>query len=463
MTQTQYNTAKDHILDLLGWGVPPEYLVECGLSREIVYFVFLELNLRLPTNLDVSGLPPPPSAQHTCYSSPEPISPPIPTFDGRRSRSVTVTRQTPGHPSLPQKPSAPQGTTPGEGTTLSATATPFVPGISLTSDTPNTIDIELQRKQELLARKAVLASRKSKQAAEVAASAPGSSTRTALEARLSDFKPPAAVASVPKQAVDDFLNTIEPAAGSESSLPNNEGDEMDVDGPIPGLTSTLPTPDHLAPSPRMSEVSPMPFSTSNVSRTGPDVNVLAQKLFVERGIMDRSLSRSDEKSLSDFSESQTREPSVGPRRGTKRPVASDFVDTEPGSSRSYYQGFRDYHSSSSYPSRRRPPSFASIPTSRRMVINLSDTSDEEDEEDGCLNEAPRSHLPRHPQSSPRLTTAISSPIVSSSEAAITPAALLEKELEIKKMKELIARRERARKDKLAAVSVFLRCNYLWSR
>ena len=80
MNQEQYDTAKDIVLDLLGWGVPPEYLVDCGLSREIVFYVFLELNLRLPANLDVSGLP----QMDSFYSaSPEPISPP-PTLSPRQ-------------------------------------------------------------------------------------------------------------------------------------------------------------------------------------------------------------------------------------------------------------------------------------------------------------------------------------------------------------------------------------------
>ena len=58
VTQRQYDTAKEVILDILGYGVPPEYLVDCGLSREIIYYVFTELNLRLPNNLDIVGIPP---------------------------------------------------------------------------------------------------------------------------------------------------------------------------------------------------------------------------------------------------------------------------------------------------------------------------------------------------------------------------------------------------------------------
>ena len=58
MTQAQYDAAKDIVLDLLGWGVPPDYLVSCGVSREIMFYVFTELNLRLPANFDATGIPP---------------------------------------------------------------------------------------------------------------------------------------------------------------------------------------------------------------------------------------------------------------------------------------------------------------------------------------------------------------------------------------------------------------------
>jgi len=62
VTQRQYDTSKEVILDILGYGVPPEYLIDCGISKEIIYYVFTELNLRLPSNLDTVGIPtyPPP-------------------------------------------------------------------------------------------------------------------------------------------------------------------------------------------------------------------------------------------------------------------------------------------------------------------------------------------------------------------------------------------------------------------
>ncbi|OJA16872.1 hypothetical protein AZE42_11242 [Rhizopogon vesiculosus] len=51
MTREDLDHAKDLVLDLLGWGVSPQYLIEAGVSMGILHRVFTELNLRLPTNL----------------------------------------------------------------------------------------------------------------------------------------------------------------------------------------------------------------------------------------------------------------------------------------------------------------------------------------------------------------------------------------------------------------------------
>ena len=38
--------AKSTMLDLLGWGVPSEYFINCGLTREAIYYAFTEMNLK---------------------------------------------------------------------------------------------------------------------------------------------------------------------------------------------------------------------------------------------------------------------------------------------------------------------------------------------------------------------------------------------------------------------------------
>ncbi|KAJ7671652.1 hypothetical protein DFH06DRAFT_1178269 [Mycena polygramma] len=54
MTAEELDHAKDIVLDLLGWGVEPEYLVECGVSGAVIHRIFTDLRLRLPKNLAIT-------------------------------------------------------------------------------------------------------------------------------------------------------------------------------------------------------------------------------------------------------------------------------------------------------------------------------------------------------------------------------------------------------------------------
>ncbi|KAH7101239.1 hypothetical protein BKA62DRAFT_190878 [Auriculariales sp. MPI-PUGE-AT-0066] len=45
---------KLHLLDVLGFGVPPEYLIEYGVSSETLAYALHELNFRQPINLKIS-------------------------------------------------------------------------------------------------------------------------------------------------------------------------------------------------------------------------------------------------------------------------------------------------------------------------------------------------------------------------------------------------------------------------
>lgn len=47
----ELNHAKSVVLDLLGWGVQPEYLLEYGVSPQAIFTIFTDLHLRLPQNL----------------------------------------------------------------------------------------------------------------------------------------------------------------------------------------------------------------------------------------------------------------------------------------------------------------------------------------------------------------------------------------------------------------------------
>ncbi|QRW00421.1 hypothetical protein RhiJN_28439 [Ceratobasidium sp. AG-Ba] len=54
MNATDLEEAKRLILDLLGMGVTPEYLVDCGISSQCLAVCLYEMNLRFPINLDQS-------------------------------------------------------------------------------------------------------------------------------------------------------------------------------------------------------------------------------------------------------------------------------------------------------------------------------------------------------------------------------------------------------------------------
>ncbi|CAG8675317.1 1759_t:CDS:2, partial [Acaulospora colombiana] len=74
MTDSQLMEAKILILDLLGWGLSPENLVEAGISKYCLVPCLRELKLRLPTNIDLSDV--------VLYD------PPIPTLESHMPSKV---------------------------------------------------------------------------------------------------------------------------------------------------------------------------------------------------------------------------------------------------------------------------------------------------------------------------------------------------------------------------------------
>ncbi|KAF9267367.1 hypothetical protein L218DRAFT_955260 [Marasmius fiardii PR-910] len=353
MNQHQYDTAKDIILDLLGWGVPPGYLVDCGLSREIVFYVFSELNLCLPEGFDTHELIP---------YNPSTV---------RMLIRDTSSRSVVGLPSTPDTGS---------------------PSKSVTSPDTHTLhDMERQRRQELLARKAVYASRKGK-AAMMHASPNGLPT----EPHKEDVE-----MSVPTETVDNFLKTIE--SGDEPRQQVNE-DNMDVDFTTPSISQ------HYVDTPTEPPTSSDSFSFGHISRRS---------------------SSSGEVSVS----------SNGQKRGTKRPVAADFVDFDSD------PRMRNGHS---HPTLKRKAggSFASISATRRCVIDLSD------DEEGS---AARFRDNGSGYDSPAIAANVSEfnggystpPVVGSSASTprLSPGVLAEKERQIEEMRQMIAQREKSRVSK----------------
>ncbi|KAI0036509.1 hypothetical protein K488DRAFT_81953 [Vararia minispora EC-137] len=262
LTQEQYDTAKDIVLDLLGWGVPPEYLVDCGLSREIVYYIFSELNLRLPNNLDKDGIIPyPPSSELLQHSPNEPI---VESPAESEQHRVEL-------PSL----------------------------FSRISDSgkANLADMEQQRRQELLARKAVLASRK----------------RKVTSVGDGPVNKKAAMAVVAQDSVDDFLSSIGTPVPAPTSAPSSrKGKEVTRDVSL--------TEEPRSASPEQMEVDDIPGLGDSTHATGPTPLSATSSLSSATGHVSSSSSDS------------TPVPPVAPATRRKRPVASDFVDEDASAS-----------------------------------------------------------------------------------------------------------------------------------
>jgi hypothetical protein len=413
VNQAQYDTAKNIILDLLGWGVEPDYLLDCGLSREIVYYTFSELNLRLPSNLDTTGLIP--YSQMAGFFSADnraiprslqAISSPVsneflatslsgPILD-RQSAPIDSSAQT-----QPQPPKI-----------SGSTATP--PATLATFSTADLDDIEQQRRQELLARKAVLASRKTKQA--VARIPPGLSVPTPSTGITTDV---GMASVVPTETVDDFLKSINTAQTDGVATP--EPSKAPATPPAEGKSRVQS--EHLGHSSTL--------------------------------LLDGSLSKGnsprdtaiDEKSARDSYHSTSSSLPLAFRRGLKRPVAADFVDLEQSTRNGYPNG-----GSQSQPNlmqRRRTAAFASASGMRRCVIDVSDSEDDGDDTQPLSNGSMTEGMER---ASLALHTATPPLVTSGGSRSITPAALSEKEQEIKRMKELIKQREeRGRLKRLASV------------
>ncbi|KZT09380.1 uncharacterized protein LAESUDRAFT_756996 [Laetiporus sulphureus 93-53] len=472
MTQAQYNAAKDIILDLLGWGVPPEFLVSCGVSREIVFYVFSELNLRLPSNLDLTG-----------------VVPMLP--HGLPDMAQSVSTATQGQQSVPR-------TVPLESPAsqaLSASAPPFVPDASALRlpSSPDLLDMEQQRRQELLARKAVLASRKAKQQAVSASPTTSSPVATPATPAAIERKDVEMASAVPTTTVDDFLKSIEPvsepdkgkgkASTAAPAPPSRTStfDEMDVDEPIPGLSGAYAS----LPSPARSSSMSLVISASLTIPPSPTAKAIVRGPIVESpsssgqsSLNGNSPIHPDDRDnvdavpglLSEQLRSYTFDAAIAARRGVKRPVAADFVDMEPGPSRPHssnsYESFNTPYLHSSQ-RRRIGGSFAGVSGMRRCVINLSDSEDDEMEEDVVnivltngqyepgdvsMSSAQAASIPVTRPPSRRGTSQIPHGTARRVSPAAAPATLQEKEEEIRKMKELIARRERERLRKVASVS-----------
>jgi hypothetical protein len=408
VTQAQYNTAKDLVLDLLGWGVLPEYLVDCGLSREIVYYVFKELNLRLPTNLDTTGIVEYPPFPHWLLSAP--ASP------GHGQSSMASLQHAPDSPGTPRHPGPPNvdnkrshgvmSASSQDSTMMPRRSTPSLsppPAAPVVATNSSLHDMEQQKRQVLLARKAVQASRRPKE---------GPNASSTAESQDQDVE---MAMHVPEESVEDFLKSIGPVQSNDGDQQSDGDDglgrstvepmDVDVEESTPGFVVSLG------------------HEVASVDTDHTETAVPLEPL----GSSSQGFSR----------------------RGTKRPVASDFVDFESA------PHVGNGNESEGLPvTRRKAGSFASVSGMRRCVIDLSDSEDDGGGGPGVVGENGtgvdydrgwRGEGSNNGWATPPSVN------LGGRVGAISPAALVEKEEEIRKMRELIAQRERSRLKKLAMV------------
>ena len=305
--------------------------------------------------------------------------------------------------------------------------------------------IERQRKQELLARKAVQASRKRNLAITQPSMSP-----TASAGDDASAKPSASAVSV-----EDFLNSIGPPLSSSSASPERDAsaaepsgfvkvsspEPMNVDEIIPGFGRiTLPDYDQPGPSAEDRMSVPPPSEDTFLPRSA---SASERSFSVERG-KDKTTSLSTHKTLPTLENGTTRsrsdeiprphlardgerdsrrssstpQPTAPiPRRGTKRPVAADF-DSEP-TSKPYTPPVLSRSGSSaglSYGSAYHPNphvrrkmngvaagGFASLNSARRCVIDVSDSEDDTSEDE--TSSTARTPYGSHPQGGIQLTAA----------------------------------------------------------
>lgn len=414
MTQDQFDTIKDIVLDLLGWGVPPAYLVDC-VSREAVFYVFSELNLALPEDFDASGIIP---YRPDLLPQWQRLTAMTDTLGGSKGKRSPPATHSVGLPTA----------------TVSS-----APDSSLSLDLH---DIERQRRQELVARKAAQASRKMRQSISLGSSNASSTTKESLT-----VTPPSST-----EAVDEFLNSIGPVdLGISNRTKSISSDDMDIyDAPMyPG------------PEPHVRRLSTSSGSTRTPLRDTvaivdaiPPINDSTILANVRSATNQPPPSSS---SSSAFSQSDSDAISTAPRlehsdfrshRGLKRAVASDFD----------FDAVPRRNGLMNPPAKQSKTAFVAI-ASKRCVIDLSDSEAEDD----SFHYSP--HTPGVNQVITKPDRKGKSGSISSPKAAkpstpsgvATPSALLQKELEIQKMRELIARREEETRLKKLAVSFGSSC------
>lgn len=406
MSPEEIHETKVLLLDVLGWGVPPQYLLDLGLTPLCIAICFAELKLRLPDNLvglieDPIPNPPPPipfEPQQLHFTS-----------ESQSPQAPSASPTTPIHPRL-----TPLSPTPQIPNTTSHTSPPPAPNKRPTIDLH---EIETLRKQELLARRAVIQSRSKKQPT-MPPPAPSEEELDMLIADAIRINGNGAASEAKADATDDV---------EVNATPVESPDAMEVDEVIAVDTKSSPE-DWVAPN---NEITGLLSRTSSLS-TAPSPSTV---LHVSAQSSDGQPLQYPAAAPSSWGSMSDRKSIV--KRGLKRPVAADFVDSDDPPSRP----------SSTAPGVGKPsvPSFSApflkrhrsfVPDMpKRIVIDVSE-DDDSDHEEPTL---------RAGTADPDARNGSESSSTSNGPTLDKKAELEKKELEIRKMMERISEIERKKK------------------
>lgn len=308
MSDDEIFEAKVIILDILGWGVPSQYLLDCGISPLAIVVCLSDLRLRIPRDLEFLIRD---AEQHVVTASQQ-------LHGGYNANGKTLSAQAP--PFVPQR-------------------TNIVPQTPPPATPPTDLDnIEQQRKQELLARRAVLQSMKKPKGLPLSASLADSDVAYSSPRGYQE-NGHVSVPHVPEpDAVDAFLDGLMAGGGGDDANMEDgqSNDQMEVEQALvattPEQVDEEPTPPPLAesfnPPPQLSAG----YNMSSTLNAAPSYSQSAGSFTGGVNGWDSGPSASSATTPRALTPSTNtphfhQQLQAGPlRKNTKRPVAADFVE-----------------------------------------------------------------------------------------------------------------------------------------
>ncbi|KAG9096862.1 hypothetical protein FRC06_008251 [Ceratobasidium sp. 370] len=504
MTARDLDEAKRLILDLLGLGVTPEYLVDCGISSQCLAVCFYEMNLRFPLNLDRSKInlpsfydvdkhmqaslkkdqairqrnhdqttPKPLSSSSSSDGTQAPASQgtTLPTLNGsadiHKQKRVSLPSPPMSLPSKPVSQSSNKDELPcdTESTIQSKASTRLPPsGPRALKERMETMVAEDQKRMELLARKAAMDSITRKRAAKFSPKPnPGDLERltqprgiedvgSAVDALLAAVRMDSA--SVPSGRGDnsekgqyDGERSASVESGVDGALPDYDSDAMVEHELDTRSTSISDMDDGITPDPasilgNKRHLSPTRLSPVASDSTPPRVPLAVPSPRIRFELLDGNVTSGS------FTPPTVAVP-IAARKS--RPTASDFIDRAPPRPSSAFAGDVDRNA----PLKRKCSFVDPQVWPKRLVIDL-DSSDEEDEDEDEAEGGVRASVSVASTSTSRGSVERTTSSGGSSRPGtdrgrdMAAQMLLEKELQIKAMMQKIKMREL--KKKMGSVS-----------